>query len=111
MTAKVVNIKLDKGCDFSKTLSFTDDNDSVVNLTGFALTAKIRKHPTSSSPAAFTVGITSAAGGGGIISMTDSTSGILTSGRYYYDVIGGTSSGPITKYFEGSLIVSDTISS
>ena len=52
MTAKVVNIKLDKGCDFSKTLSFTDDNDSVVNLTGFALTmGKIRKHPTSSSPA------------------------------------------------------------
>lgn len=110
MTAKVVNIKIDKGCDFSKVFSFTDNNDSVVNLTGFTLTSKVRKHPTSSSPAAFTVSVTSASGGTATMSMSDTISGILTSGRYYYDVI-GSYSGTITKYFEGSLIVSDTISS
>ena len=43
------DIVIDQGTTFSTVVTVTDDNGSVVNLTGYTANAMVRKHHTSSS--------------------------------------------------------------
>ena len=56
-----VNITIPQGADFSQVFTAKETDGSVRNLTDYTGSAKIKKHPGSSS-SDFTVGITSATG-------------------------------------------------
>jgi len=110
MTVPAVNIVIEKGTDFEATYNVTNSDSSVYGLTNQLATAKIRKHPTATSVKSFTTSITVATGEIKI-SMGSTTTSELTAGRNYYDVILTHSiTGKITKIFEGTALVKDTVS-
>ena len=57
-----VNITIPQGADFSQVFTAKETDGSARDLTGYSGSAKIKKHPGSSSSSDFTVGITSATG-------------------------------------------------
>jgi hypothetical protein len=110
MAVPAVNLTIEKGTDFESTFNVTNSDGSVFSLSNYSASAKIRKHPTSTSPQSFSTSITVATGEIKI-SMNAATTALLSAGRNYYDVIiTHASTGKIIKVFEGSIIVSETIS-
>lgn len=108
--AAVINLSIDKGTNFEATFNLTNFDDSIAALTGYTATARIKKHPAATSYKSFATTVTSATGKIKI-SMGSTTTSQLDSGRNYYDVIIANSNGSsITKVFEGTVIVKDTVS-
>jgi hypothetical protein len=83
MAAKA-NIVIDQGADFQTTIIITDDNEQIVDLSGFTGFAQMRKYYTSSTSYNFDVTI-AAANGAVTIAMSANTSNNINSGRYVYD--------------------------
>jgi len=110
MSVPAVNLTLDKGTYFEAIFNVTNSDGSVFSLNNYSATAKIRKHPTATTSTSFSTSITVATGEIKI-SMTSANTSLLTAGRNYYDVIiTQSSTGKITKVFEGMIIVNDTVS-
>ena len=110
MAVPAVNLTIEKGTSFETTFNITNSDDSVFVLTNFSATAKIRKHPTATTSKSFSTTITTATGEIKI-SMGSTLTADLTPGRNYYDVIITNSvTSKIQKVFEGTVIVSDTVS-
>jgi hypothetical protein len=110
MAVPAVNLTIDKGTDFEATFTVTNSDGSAFSLNNYAATAKIRKHPTASASKSFSTTITVATGEIKISMSAANTSG-LTAGRNYYDlIITNSSTNKITKVFEGTAIVTDTVS-
>mgnify|MGYP006001012833 CR=1 FL=1 len=110
MTVPVVNIRIDKGTDFETTFNLTNSDGSTFSLNNYTATSKIRKHPTSSTSKSFTTNITSSQGEIKI-TMSDTDTATLPTGINVYDVfITDTSTGKITKVFEGNATVYDSVS-
>jgi len=81
------NIVINAGDNFSLPLTILNNAGGVLNITGYAASAAMRKHATSSTKSDFTVGITSAAEGLITISMASTVTSELKEGRYVYDVL------------------------
>lgn len=80
------NIIIDQGTDYSTNISLTDDNDAVVDLTGYSASAQFRKTYTSANSVAFSTAISPALGVIAI-SLTANASANVAAGRYVYDVV------------------------
>lgn len=110
MSIPAVNLTIEKGTDFEATFNVSNSDGSVFSLLNYTATSKIRKHPTATTAKSFSTSITVATGEIKI-SMGSSATAELSAGRNYYDVIitqsGG---GKIQKVFEGTVIVSETVS-
>lgn len=108
--AAVSNLYIDQGADFSTTLSLTDSNGDVLNLTGYSAVGQMRKTYGSSTVAAtFTIALV--AGTGQVtLTLTDTITAALTSGRYVYDVLITDSSGDKTRILEGHATVTPSVS-
>ena len=108
--AAVSNLYIDQGADFSTTLSLTDSNGDVLNLTGYSAVGQMRKTYGSSTVAAtFTVALV--AGTGQVtLTLTDTVTAALTSGRYVYDILITDSSGDKTRILEGQATVTPSVS-
>jgi len=110
MAVPTVNLTIEKGTSFETTFNITNSDDSVFILSNFSASAKIRKHPTATTSKSFSTTITSAIGEIKI-SMGSTVTANLTSGRNYYDVvITHSQTNKVQKVFEGTVIVSDTVS-
>jgi len=110
MTVPNVNIVIEKGTNFEATFDVKNSDDSVFLLANQSATAKIRKYPTATSSKSFTTTITVATGKIAI-SMGSTVTADLSEGRNYYDVIlTHSSTGKITKIFEGMAMVNNTVS-
>ena len=110
MAVPSVNITIDSGTNFQNTFTMKNPDGTVIDLTGYSGTSKIRKHPTDSlNVQSFIVGISSSTGVI-TISMGSTTTADLGKGRNYYDVILTNSDGEIYKVFEGTAIVNPTVS-
>ena len=108
--AAVSNLYIDQGADFSTTISLTDSNGNILSLTGYTALAQIRKTYGSSTIAA-TFGTALAAATGQItLSLTDTVTGAMDSGRYVYDVLITDSSGDKTRILEGQAPVTPSVS-
>lgn len=108
--AAVSNLYIDQGADFSTTISLTDSNGNILSLTGYTALAQIRKTYGSSTIAA-TFGTALAAATGQItLSLTDTVTGAMDSGRYVYDVLITDSSGDKTRILEGQATVTPSVS-
>lgn len=109
MSVPVVNLKIEKGTTFEATFNVTNSDGTVFELNNYTSTAKVKKWPADSSSKSFSTTIT-ASTGEIKISMASSITSELSSGRNYYDVIITKSTGAITKAFEGTVMVVDTVS-
>ncbi len=100
----VTNISIPQGADFSKTFISKESDGSATNLSGYSAAAKIKKHYGASDSTSFTVAITSSTGEVAI-SLTDTQTTSLDSGRYYYDVVLTSGSANKSRLVEGMAFV------
>lgn len=93
------NIFIDQGTNVEFTYNVTNDDDTVMDLTGFTGKAQMRKHYSSSNAHTFTVAIDA---NNGIVTMTmnANTTGNIKYGRYVYDCE-ITSNGVVSRIVEG----------
>jgi hypothetical protein len=108
MSVPTININIERGADFETSFNVTNPDNSTVSLVGYSAAAKIKKFASSESFKSFSISII-AATGKIIVSMANTVTSDLDSGRYYYDVIITSQSGKKTKVVEGMALVSDTI--
>ena len=107
--ASISNIFIDQGADFTTTVTVTDSSDSAVNLTGYSSAAQIRKSNLSSTSTAFATSITDEAAGQLTITLTDTQTTALESGRYVYDVVITSGGGTKTRVVEGQVTVNPSV--
>jgi hypothetical protein len=109
MAVPAINISIDKSTSFSQDFIVKNSDQTSMNLTGYTATSKIRKYPEDSTSNNFTCGITSSTGTIKV-SMGASTTALLASGRNYYDIIITSGVGTVTKVYEGTAMVTATVS-
>lgn len=97
------NLVIDQGTDYSTSITLTDDDGNVVDLTGYTASSQIRKTPSSSHSVSFSV-LVSGTQGLVVLSLTDTQTASLVPGRYVYDVL--LTSGSLTsRILEGIITV------
>lgn len=98
------NIVIDQGTTFQTSINVTDENDNIVDLTGYSASAQMRKHYTSSNSFSFSTSISPTLG---IVtlSMTSNTTNTITPGRYMYDCELTDINGAVTRLVEGIVTV------
>jgi len=106
MSLSYVNFNIDRGTDFSLDVTIKQ-NGAPLNLTGYTLTSKIKKHYGSDTSYPITVVYS----GNGVVnlSVASTVTSTIPIGRYYYDVLYDTGSTTV-KAIEGSVIVKGTAS-
>ena len=110
MAVYVSNIIIEQGFDYNNTFVLGDSrtNDSL-DITGYGVTAQLRKSYASSSYVSFASTVLDSSVGAIKLSLTDEETSNLKPGRYLYDVlveIGGLNSGGQKyKAFEGMALV------
>ena len=112
MAVPVVNIEIEQGTDFEAQFDITQTDGSALNLTNRSIAAKMRKHHSSAGSIGFGITFGAAPANGEItISLTDTQSGIITAGRYEYDVLViNRNSNVKTKVITGQALVIPTAS-
>lgn len=104
MAVPSVNIVVEQGTDYEEVFTVNNPDGSPLDLTGHIGVAKIRKFPDSTSATSFNVGIVSTAGQV-VVSLANTITANLKSGRYYYDVIIISSEYKKTKVVDGMVLV------
>lgn len=86
--AQYEEFTIDQGADVTIELNLVDKNDAVKNLAGYSLAAKLKKNYNSgdSDTTSFTTIIDNASSGIASISLNNTQTNALKSGRYVYDV-------------------------
>ncbi len=108
--AALSNIYIDQGSDFQTVISLTDSNGDALNLTGYSALAQIRKtHGSTTIAATFTTALTTDSGQV-TLSLADTVTAAMTSGRYVYDVLLTDGSGDKTRVLEGQAILTPGVS-
>lgn len=103
--AIIANIFIDQGTDFSITVDVTDTSGGALNMSGYSAAAQIRKtYGSSSVSSTFTTSIAEATGQV-TLSLTDTQTTALESGRYVYDLNVTSTGGITTRVVEGQAIV------
>ncbi len=109
MAVYVSNLVINTGTTFSQTFTLESaDTFSVMNLTGYTVSAQIRKHASSSSKTDFAAEIADPAG---IIKLdlTDAETALLSPGRHVYDVVITSTGGVKTTVVEGNVLVREGV--
>lgn len=85
--ATIKNLVIDQGTTFSLTVTVSDANENVMDLTGYTVRAQLRKSYGSTSYTSFTVALSEDPTDGQLtISLNDTQTSGLKSGRYVYDI-------------------------
>lgn len=106
----VNNLVINAGANFSQTFNLqSSDTNSALNLTGYTVSAQMRKYAGSSTAITFTTDIVSPGTLGKIIiSLTSLQTTNLKPGRYVYDVV-VTQSSVKTRVIEGMVLVREGV--
>jgi len=109
--ATISNLFIDQDADFTTTVTVNDSTGSALDLTNYTALAMIRKTYQSSTATTFTSSFVSPRTTGQItISLTDTQTAALESGRYVYDLVITDSSGSKTRVVEGIATVNPSVS-
>ena len=108
--AALSNIYIDQGSDFTTTISLTDSNGDILVLTGYSALAQIRKTYGSTTIAATFTTVLTADSGQLALSLTDTVTAAMDSGRYVYDVLLTDGSGDKTRVLEGQAVLTPGVS-
>ena len=104
-----LSLKIDQSATFSSTVELEDENDTVIDLTGYTVRASMRKHYASSSATSFTTTIDSPATLGKVtIALTAVQTALLVPGRYVYDLEIEINS-VVTRVLEGMITVTPSV--
>ena len=104
------NIIIDQGTDFSTTITVTDDDGNVTDLTGYTGQGQIRKHYESSDKTSFTVAFgTPRTDGQVTLSLGRTVTANIEAGRYVYDVELTSSANTRTRLVEGIVTVTPEV--
>jgi hypothetical protein len=108
--ATKVNLVVDQGADFTTTITLTNDDGSIFDLTDYSGASQIRKHYTSSNATNMSVTLN---GNSGIVTLTmnNSVTAAMTSGRYVYDLELTDSSNVVSRIVEGIVTVTPQVTS
>lgn len=106
--ATVSNLYIDQGSDYSSIITLTNQNGTVMNLTGFTVQSQFRKSYQSSSKTDFVATVHDATAGKIRLQLPAATSSAIQAGRYLYDIeiIG---SGERKRVLEGIVVISPEI--
>jgi hypothetical protein len=110
--AKILDIYIDQGSDFTATFPpVTDNSGNAVDLTGYTAVCQIRR--SYATVYAVPMNVDNSEFSDGIITITlpNSETCGLTPTRYVYDVIITDTDGLVTKVFEGLATVNPGVSS
>lgn len=108
MAVPAVNLTIDKGVTFSTSIKVKQDG-SPINLSGYTLSAKMRKHYSATTYYPFTAVSPSPTTGVVNIGMASTITSTIPTGRYVYDLI-ITYAQTTIKVVEGTIIVKGTAS-
>ena len=103
------NLIVDQGSNFESTITVTDNDGNVVNLTNYTYGGKIKKNYDSSTSVSFATPTTPGSNGQIVIRLTDTQTKALEPGRYVYDVEIFSSGGATTRVVEGQVEVTPGI--
>lgn len=109
MAAKA-NIVIDQGADFATTVTVTDNDGNVVDLTGYTARGQIRKHYTSETSVALSFSFTEPRSTGAIdITLGNAATTAMEAGRYVYDVELISAANTISRLVEGIATVTPEV--
>jgi len=109
--ATISNLFIDQDADFTTTVTVNDSTGTALDLTNFTALAMLRKSYQSSSATTFTSAFVSPRTTGQItISLTDTQTAALESGRYVYDLVITDASSNKTRVVEGIATVNPSVS-
>lgn len=106
----ISNLYIDQGSDFSVTVGMTDATSAALDLTGATFLAQIRKTHSSSTVTATFSSSHDSTGGNLTLTLADTVTAGITSGRYVYDVLMTNSSAEKTRVLEGQAIITPSVS-
>jgi len=113
MAVPIVNMVIEQGSDFTKTFNLKTSDGSPLDLSSYNFFVKMRKWSDSAGFISFATTYSGNPTLGNLtISLTNSQTGIITSGRYNYDVIIANIgiSSTKTKVRTGQITVNPTVS-
>jgi len=109
--ATISNIFIDQGADFNTTVTISDSNGDALDLTSYTALAQIRKTYDSTTATTFTSTFDADRTTGLItISLSDTQTSALESGRYVYDLLVTDVAGTKTRVVEGIATVNPSVS-
>ena len=107
MAVYTTNLIIYTGTDFMQTF-ILGDNFGSLNLTGYTVIMKMKKHDDSVSSTNITTLITNAVIGRIKVSLVPAQTSILKPGRYYYDLV-LIKDETNTRVIEGDIIVKKSV--
>jgi len=113
MAVPTVNLVIEQGADFSRTFSLKKSDGAPLDLTNYNFDAKMRKWSGSAGSISFATTYNGTPSQGRLtISLNNSQTGIITEGRYNYDiiVINVNQNNTKTKVITGQITVNPTVS-
>lgn len=84
--ATIQNLYIDQGTTYSLTITVSDQNGDIKDLTDYTVSAQMRKSYYSSTATSFTASASSPTDGEVTISLTATQTSALKAGRYVYDI-------------------------
>lgn len=110
MAVAIYNLNLEKGVYYETVFTFSDANDSAINLTNFTFKSEIRRKSTGEVESTFTCVITEATNGKMKMSMAASaTEALPDEDELQYDLLAKDSANNVHRYIKGKISVTDTI--
>jgi hypothetical protein len=104
MAVPVINIVFEQGADYSDVFTVNNPNGTPLDLSGYSVFGSFKKYPDSPISTPFTVGIVTAAGQV-VLSVANTITSPLKSGRYYGSVFSESIGNQVKKLFDLSIIV------
>lgn len=106
--ATISNLFIDQGSDFSSIITLTNQDGTVMDLTGFTVESQFRKSYQSSTHTPFTMSVFDATQGKIRLQLPAAVSSGIHAGRYLYDIeISG--AGQKRRVLEGIVVISPEI--
>jgi hypothetical protein len=104
MAVPVINIIFEQGADYNDVFTVTNPNGTPLDLTSYSVFASFKKYPGSPTSTPFVVGIVTSAGQV-VLSVANTITSPLASGRYYGSAFSQAVDNKIKKLFDLSIIV------
>lgn len=102
------NLIIDQGASYSTSINVTDDDDNIIDLTGYTAVAQMRKHYTSVTYYSFDVTVNGSQGDV-VLSMSANATNIIPAGRYVYDCELTDTTGNRSRLVEGIVTVTPQV--
>lgn len=100
------NLTIEQGADYTFTVPLLDANLDPIDVTGYAASSQIRKHPSSNSAVSFS---TALANGELTLSLSAVASANMSAGRYTYDILITNSANTKIRWQEGIINLTPSV--